>query len=222
MNFPAGLFPLPWQLAGAAVLVAAIAWGVRARFWSPLAEQPGRAHVWGGAIVTLALLWTIKAGVQPGLDLHLIGAMAFVLAFGPALGIAGLTVVLAAVTAFGAAAWSNFGLNWVAQVLAPASLASVWFRLVERGLPNHFFVYVFVNAFLGAGIAAMAACAAGSALLWAAGAYPAEHLLAQYLPYGLLLAFSEAWMSGMAVTLMVVFRPGWVSTFDDARYLLNK
>ena len=28
--------------------------------------------------------------------------------------------------------------------------------------------------------------------------------------------------SGMVMTLLVVYRPRWVATFDDARYLRNK
>ena len=35
----------------------------------------------------------------------------------------------------------------------------------------------------------------------------------------MLLAWGEAFATGMLVTLMVVYKPEWVSTFDDARYL---
>jgi uncharacterized membrane protein len=59
-------------------------------------------------------------------------------------------------------------------------------------------------------------------LLLAAGVYAAGYLLNEYRPDFLLLAFPEAWISGMAITLMVVYRPAWVATFDDSRYLLNK
>jgi uncharacterized membrane protein len=33
------------------------------------------------------------------------------------------------------------------------------------------------------------------------------------------MAWSEAVTTGMAITLMVVYRPQWVSTFDDKAYL---
>ena len=55
-----------------------------------------------------------------------------------------------------------------------------------------------------------------------AGAYEWEYLSGEYLPYFLLLAFSEAWLSGMVMTLFVVYRPNWVLTFDDSRYLTGK
>jgi len=55
-----------------------------------------------------------------------------------------------------------------------------------------------------------------------AGAYPWDYLINEYFPYFLLLGFSEAWLSGMAMTLFVVYRPEWVITFDDSRYLADK
>ncbi len=37
-----------------------------------------------------------------------------------------------------------------------------------------------------------------------------------------LLSFSEAFISNLVVTVLVVYRPAWVSTFDDRRYLRGK
>ena len=41
----------------------------------------------------------------------------------------------------------------------------------------------------------------------------------EYTPYLVYLAFGEATLTGMLVTLAVVYRPQWVATFDDARYI---
>jgi uncharacterized membrane protein len=60
------------------------------------------------------------------------------------------------------------------------------------------------------------------ALLWLAAVYPAPTLLDDYLPYYLLLGFAEAWLNGALITLMVVYAPHWVGSFDDRRYLLHK
>ena len=61
-----------------------------------------------------------------------------------------------------------------------------------------------------------------SGLLWLADVYPAIALVDDYLPYYFLLGFAEAWLNGAMVTLMVVYVPHWVDSFDDRRYLLNK
>jgi uncharacterized membrane protein len=36
------------------------------------------------------------------------------------------------------------------------------------------------------------------------------------------MAWSEAFATGMLITVMVVYKPQWVATFDDRRYLLDK
>jgi uncharacterized membrane protein len=41
------------------------------------------------------------------------------------------------------------------------------------------------------------------------------------LSYILLLTFAEAWLNGAMITLMAVYLPHWLGSFDDQRYLLN-
>ena len=41
----------------------------------------------------------------------------------------------------------------------------------------------------------------------ATGVYPLDYVLEEFLPYVLLLGFLRAWLSGMVVTLFVVYRP---------------
>jgi uncharacterized membrane protein len=221
MDFPDRLFPIAWSIAAWIPVLAALGVCLLRAPWMQLRET-SRFNVLAGAVVVLMLLWSMKAGVKPGLNLHLMGAAVMVLAFGPQLALVGLLAVLAGVTVNGSAAWSSFALNALVMVLVPVGAAWGWLRLAQRFLPSHLFVYIFVNGFFGAALAVMAIGLAAVLLLFAAGAYGAEYLLNEYLPYYVLLAFSEAWISGMAITLMVVYRPSWVATFDDARYLLNK
>jgi uncharacterized membrane protein len=178
--------------------------------------------VWFGAVVVLALLWSMKAGIHPGLDLHLLGAMAAVLMFGPQFAFLTLTLVLAAITLNGGAGWWAFALNALAMGAIPVGVAWGLHRAVVRWLPKNFFVYVFVTAFLGAALTLAFSGVAATFALLLAGAYPAQILYGQYLPYFLLLGFSEAWLTGAAVTLMVVYLPRWIGTFDDTRYLSKR
>ncbi|MEN9782873.1 MAG: Cobalt uptake substrate-specific transrane region, partial [Pseudomonadota bacterium] len=43
-----------------------------------------------------------------------------------------------------------------------------------------------------------------------------------YLPYALLLSWGEAFITGMAMALMVAYYPQWVLMFDDKRYLARR
>ncbi|MBI4755429.1 MAG: energy-coupling factor ABC transporter permease [Betaproteobacteria bacterium] len=221
MNFPAQLFPSGWSLAAFVPLFAILVWVVRTAPWGRLKEST-QSHVFLGFVVALALLWTLQAGVRPGLNYHLLGATVAVLAFGPQLGIVALCAVLAATTFNGAAAWQTYGLNAMVMIAVPVAIAQGIYWLVVRFLPAHLFVFIFANAFFGAWLNTVLTGIAASGILYVASVYPAEQLLDQYLPYFVLLGFSEGTLSGMAITLMVVYRPGRVVTFDDSRYLLNK
>jgi len=221
VNFAVELFPSAWLWAAGLLAVMVAIWVLRTAPWRSLGN-PERLNLWLGLGVLLALVWSLKAGVNPGLDIHLLGAMVVTLVLGPQLGMAALAIALAGVTLNGGAQWQSFAINWLVMGVVPVSFAHLYFRLIERVAPKHFFVFIFVIAFFGGALTVIFQGAFASLVLFAAGAYSFDYLATNYLPYFLLLGFSEAWLSGAAVTLMVVFRPGWVLRFDDRVYLMNK
>ena len=131
-------------------------------------------------------------------------------------------LVLAGVTLNGAAGWFAFALNSLLMGGIGVVVSHAVFRLSNHLLPPQLFVYVFINGFFGAGLTVLAIGFFATFFLAVAGAYPVDYLLDEYLPYYLLLGFSEAWLTGMLITLFVIYRPAWIATFDDARYLTNK
>lgn len=225
MNFPDGLFGDFWAYGAFPPYAFLLLWAVRSAPWRRLADS-GQMNVWLGAIVVLTLVWSMQAGVKPGLNLHLLGVTAFTLMFGRQLALIGLAVVLAAVTLNAAlkdvAGWQAFALNGLALAAFPVFVAHAVLRFVERWLPANIFVYIFVAAFFGAGLTVAATGALTGLMLWLAGAYTAELLFSDYLPFYLLLGFAESWLNGAAITLMVVYYPRWVGSFDDRRYLWQK
>jgi uncharacterized membrane protein len=220
MNFPEGLFSNTWDIGGFVVLGLVWLWCLRTAPWKRLADS-GQSNVWLGAIVVLMLFWSMKAGAKPGLNLHLLGATAFTLMFGRQLAIIGLSIVMAAVTFNGAAGWEAYALNVLITAVFPCVAADVLLRIVERYLPPNFFCFIFCAAFFGAGIAVVSTGLLATIVLWLAGVYPAQMLFDDYFPYYALLGFAEAWLNGAAITLMVVYYPHWVGSFDDRRYLSN-
>lgn len=221
MNFPDGLLPPSWQWLAHLLFVAVLAWSVAAAPWRRLRDNE-QLHLFLGACVALMLLWSIKTGIRPGLNFHLLGATVFTLMFGPWLAILGLGVVLLGVTAYGLSGWESFSVNGLLMDVLPVMTSYLVCRLVDSKLPNHFFVYIFLNAFIGAAVAMALTGLVATGLLVLAGAYTADYLSSNYLPYFLLMGWSEALLSGMMLTLLVVYRPQWVATFDDARYIRNK
>jgi uncharacterized membrane protein len=225
VNFPDALFPQAWALGAFPLVLATWLWCLRTAPWKRLADS-AQLNVWLGTIVMLVLVWSMKAGVKPGLNLHLLGATMITLMFGRQLAIIGLSLVLAGVTLngelMGRAGWLAYGLNALVLAIFPVLLADGIRHLVERFLPGNFFIYVFVTAFFGAALTVMATGLFASALLWLAAVYPASTLLDDYLAYYVLLGFAEAWLNGAMITLMVVYLPHWVGSFDDRRYRLSK
>jgi len=225
MNFTDGLFGDFWAYGAFFPYGLLLLWAIRTAPWKRLADND-RMHVWMGTIVVLVLMWSLKAGAKPGLHLHLIGATAFTLMFGRQLAFIGLSVVLAAVTfnagLKGIAGWQVFALNALALIVVPVFVAHGVLRFVERYLPPNIFIYFFVAAFFGGAAAAVASGVFSGLALWGAGIYGYDLLMSDYLLFYILLGFAEAWLNGAAITLMVVYYPRWVGSFDDRRYLWQK
>jgi uncharacterized membrane protein len=189
--------------------------------WRQLAE-PRRLNLFLGATVVTLALWQIRTGVKPGLSFHLYGMAALTLMFGFWRATFAGVLILVANAVFGRGSWGALGIDALLTAALPAALSWVLFRLLDRRLPNHFFIYVLGNGFFGAALSVAAIGLATTALMALASAYPLEYLLSHYTPYALLISWGEAFTTGMLVTVMVVYRPAWVETFDDARYIQNK
>ncbi|MHB1091466.1 energy-coupling factor ABC transporter permease [Thiobacillus sp.] len=190
--------------------------------WRRLAE-PRRLNLFLGATVAVLVLWQIRAGIRPGLTFHLYGLATLTLMFGFWRATFSGVLVLLANAAFGHGNWGALGMDALLMVALPAAVSWNVYRLIERRLPDHFFIYVLGNGFLGAALSAAAVGVATTALMALAGVYPLDYLLAQYTPYAtVLIGWAEAFSTGMAVTMMAVYRPAWLETFDDNRYIQNK
>lgn len=189
--------------------------------WRRLADAD-LLNVWLGMVVLLSVFWSMKAGVRPGLELHFLGATIFTLTFGPLLAFVGLSFVLLAVCINLDSGYFSFALNSLLAAGFPVYFSHVLYRMFSKILPRNLFVYIFVNGFFGAAATVVAVGILSCLLLRVGGVYDLEYLASEYLPYFMLLGFSEAWLSGMILTLFVVYRPAWVVTFDDSSYLVGK
>lgn len=190
--------------------------------WRRLAE-PARLNLFLGATVALLALWQIRTGVKPGLGFHLYGIAALTLMFGFWRATFAGVLILVANAAFGRGNWASLGTEAMLAAVLPAAVSWGLFRVLDRYLPNHFFIYVLGNGFFGAALSVAAIGLATTAVMALAGVYPLDYLLTHYTPYAsLLISWAEAVSTGMAITVMAVYRPRWLETFDDARYIQNK
>lgn len=184
--------------------------------------MPQRLNLFLGATVAVLALWQIRTGIKPGLSFHLYGMAALTLMAGFwRASFAGLLILLAN-AAFGRGSWAALGIDALLTAALPAAVSWGVFRLLDRWLPDHFFIYVLGNGFFGAALSVAAIGLATTALMSLGGAYLLDYLFAHYTPYALMLGWGEAFSTGMVVTVMAVYRPQWLETFDDRKYLQNK
>jgi len=221
VNLPDTLLGEGWYWVAWAVWVPLFVRSVWQAPWLRLKDSE-QLNVWLGMIVLLTLIWSMKAGVKPGLSLHLLGATVFTLSFGPHLAFVGLSLVLLGISINGGFGIFAYAINALLMAGVGILISQMMYRFVLRYLPRNFFIYVFINGFFTAALSVIGVGVVATLLLVTASAYEWEYLSSEYLPYFLLLGFSEAWLSGMLITLFVIYRPNWVSTFDDASYLANK
>ncbi|MHA7835775.1 MAG: energy-coupling factor ABC transporter permease [Algiphilus sp.] len=210
---PTGL----WYLTNAIALIGVLL-AMRATPWRRLLHDAGLQHVLFGAAVALGFLWQMRAGIAPGLAIHIFGITVLTLMMGWGLAsLAGL-MALAVTALMGVEPWTSFGTNALISVLVPA-LVSHGVMLFERWLAlRNFFGFIFISGFFGAGASVLAAGLSISLLLWAGGVYTPDKLVHDYLRYLPLFVFPEAFLNGTLVAALTAFHPDRLLMLQQHRY----
>lgn len=198
-----------------------LALAMRLAPWGKLRDAE-QLHVFLGTIVSLLVLWHMKADVQPGLAFHLLGVTAVTLMFGWSLAVIAASLTLLGVTVNAGSGWEGFALNALLLGVVPATLTQILLILIRWYLPKQFFVFVLVNAFLTAGVVGVAGGYLAVWLLVGSGAYTFTELEMTVLPFFPLMFLPEAMLNGWVITVLVAFRPNWVYSFCDDLYLKGK
>lgn len=105
--------------------------------------------------------------------------------------------------------------QWVWLGVVPATLALGLGALLRRTLPDQVFVYILGRGFIGTAV-----CMFAAGLLYellhhlVGGVTIGEALVARWL-----MAWGDAFLTGMLVAIFVAFKPEWLATWSDRRYL---
>ncbi|MCP5016566.1 MAG: molecular chaperone DnaJ [Ketobacter sp.] len=189
--------------------------------WQRLRDHE-QLHVFLGSCVALMLLWSVKVPVIAGLTFHLLGVTTVTLLFGWSLGILCSSIALAGVMLNAANGWGGFFVNAITLSVMPVSLTWLSLLLARAWLPKNFFVYVLFNGFMTAGLVAIVSGYFATWLLVLSGAFTLSHLDLSLLPFFPLMFIPEAIINGWLVTILVLYKPQWVSSFKDELYLKGK
>ncbi|WP_026289796.1 energy-coupling factor ABC transporter permease [Thioalkalivibrio sulfidiphilus] len=221
MLFDAQLFTTGTLLSSGLLFAFAMWRALAGAPWWQL-YQPGRLHLFLASVLGIAVLWSLSAGISPGLSLHYLGVTTLTLMFGWQFTLLAVALALVLVALFTAQDWASLPLAFLLSGLVPVLVSHGLLRLVERLLPPHPFIYLYVCAFAGAALAILASMLAVGGLLSFLGIYDLEKITGEYLIYLPLLVLPEAILNGTLVTAMVMLKPEWLCTWSDERYIRGR
>lgn len=218
-------WPLP------TLAVAVLAWAVLQRPWRVLRREPLQ-HAWLGTLVFLALLWSAHATLGAGVVIQLMGATLAVTMFGlplalVSLAIANLVSLLGLAYLSGKGwqdiAWVSLAPRFVWMAAVPALVTAGLQATMRQWLPRHLFIFILGHGYFAALLSAIVAGVLRLAWLLLGGlARDAGLTVGDRLTGVVVIAFGEAFLTGMLVAIFVIYRPQWVVTFTDADYLEGK
>ncbi len=176
-------------------------------------------HLVLGASVSVFALWLFRVGIFDGLDVHFLWLTALTLVLGMRWALLSGFIALLVSTLTGYDSWQMFGVNGVVGVGIPIVVSYLIYSFTFHKLPKHFFIYVFVCAFLcGALMIALKMILLGG-YYYLDGLYEWQIVYDNYIQLIPLMLFSEGMLNGMTITLLIIYRPTWVYTFYDKYYL---
>ncbi len=215
MNFSAELLsnPFIWisNLIYAALLMAAL---LKAP-WHHLKDSHD-THVLLGSCLILWLIWHNSAGVTPGMEFHLLLVTTITLMFGWPFAVIMVSIAQLGLTIEGEAYWISYAINTICNGIIPIGISYGLYRLVYLWLPRNFFIYIFLIAFAGGAISMLISRLSGLAILISSGIELGDEPL-----FIVVMLFPEAFLNGFIMTLLVIYRPKWVSSFNDKCYFYS-
>ncbi len=182
----------------------------------------GVLNLWFVSIFFLAIAWMIRANIGEEYNIHLLGAMLFALMFGWQLGVLGIAIVCTLVCLWGNMLWANLPLAILINAVFAVSFSYLLFLLIEYILPHNLYVYLYLSAFFGSAISYSLAGTISALLFFWLDVQTWSTLMNEYLPFLYLMSFSESFLTCGLLTLFVVYKPEWVFSFRDERYLRGK
>ncbi|WP_051258707.1 energy-coupling factor ABC transporter permease [Chitinibacter tainanensis] len=201
-----------------------LAWGcvvaLRREAWRAIPQ--GQLTGWLAACVLILLSWQLKAEIQSGIAFHILGSAALMLIAGPWRALLGMAVLFSLQGLYGHIPLERIGIIWTLKALIPISLTALLLHWTQLKLPLNYFVYIFINCFAAAALSMWAFGISHTLVLATSGSYAASFLLEEILPYYFLMGWPEGFITGLNLTLLVVWQPQLISTFDDRKYLQKR
>ncbi|WP_396587581.1 energy-coupling factor ABC transporter permease [Bermanella sp. R86510] len=190
--------------------------------WRALQQKPYLQHIFYIVCISLAVLWSIRAGLSSGLGIHFMGLTAATLLMGWPLALLAGALSLLLVSFMGLESFMAFGVNFGISILLPICTSWWILKWVQHALPANPFVYIFLCGFFNGAIAILAVALCTSLMVWGLDIYSASKVYHEYLMYLPLMLFPEAFVNGMVVAGVMGTKPELLSSFDVDKYFSDE
>ena len=166
-------------------------------------------------LVLLPWLWALPSLHHMPLQLHWSGAPLVTLMLGWPLAVLALVAVGITTTLISATSVDTAAALIVWQGLLPATFALLLGAALRRWVAHHPFVYVLGRGFLGSVL-----CIFSASLLaqWTGHELPNVTSGLSLIAFWL-MAWGDAFITGMMCAIFVAFKPYWLATWSDHLYL---
>ncbi len=169
-------------------------------------------------LTAINTLWLLDASIDKQIHLHFLALVSLMLMYGWRMA---TLVALLPVMFFATFILKQpfyFAVFGLIAIALPLFCCFICYSLIFKHLPHHLFVYIFCAAFFNAFLSIVLHISAWSLWLALGEGYSWDYLQQNYLLLIPLLGFPEALLNGMAVTLMVIYRPYWLYDYSDHHY----
>ena len=187
--------------------------------------RPPLAWLAPTAILLLAIAWNISPSLpgQPvgkfyGLIFHFYGASLLTAMFGPAIAL----TILFPVAFLGVYAiqgnLETASQHYLMVCVLPTLFAYLSIQIIQRFIPKHLFVLILGNGYVAAFISVILSgtfLLVVRLLMGEAGQLDLEGWLLGLI----IIAFMEGSLSGMILAILLIFRPHWVSSYNEETYM---
>ncbi len=212
---------IPQWLQVTTTLITAIMLPACIRFadWRAIIQVPVRQHLLFASLIFLVVLWLMSVRHIEGLLLHLSGMTAVTLLVGWRFALLVGALATVAYTLLSGQELAAAPLAWLVTVVVPASVSRLLVYELRRIRFRNLFIYLLGAGFGGGVLSAVGMAGAGLLAVhlceqpeYVAGALENWPLIA-------LVAFPEGFINGMLLSVIVVWYPDTVKTFDSVKYL---
>lgn len=206
-------------LPAALVVAGGWVWALWCAPWRAWLEVPARQHATYAALLFLALFWLLNVEVREVLILHPLLVTALVMIFGGELALLIGNLALLLGWLIEPRPWTALPLDSLLTITVPVLSTLLVLRLIERQPTANLFVYMLGGGFFGAMLGVLMMGVVAWCVFALGGMTPQLDFLEDNYLLIVLLMFPEGFINGTVVTMLAVFRPDLLKTYDDRRYL---